>query len=108
MDIMKLMKEASSMQEKLKNLQDELATVEATGEAGAGLVKVTLNGQTEMTGLVIDPSAISSPDDAEMLEDMIVAAHRSAKKKLTEILQEKQKELMGGLSLPPGMNIPGF
>lgn len=108
MDLMKLMKEAGSMQEKLQNLQAELAEVEATGEAGAGMVRITLNGQSEMTAVEFDQSMIINPEEADMLEDMIIAAHSNAKKKLADVLAEKQRELMGGLSLPPGFKLPGM
>ena len=69
-----LMKQAQQMQSKMQEMQDALGRLEMTGEAGAGLVRVTLNGKGEMRGLTIDPKVVD-PADTEMLQDLIVAAH---------------------------------
>lgn len=105
MDIMKMMKQAKDLQGKMATMQEEIAQIEVEGAAGAGLVKVTLNGKGEMRGLSIDPSLFKE-DEAEILEDLIVAAHNDAKNKAEAAMQEKMKDLTGGLQLPPGMQLP--
>ena len=100
-----LMKQAQEMQDKMAEMQDSLISIEIEGVAGAGLVKVTLNGKGEMRRLHIDPT-LASPDEAEILEDLIVAAHNDAKGKIEARVQEETQKLMGGLSLPPGMKFP--
>lgn len=105
MDIMKMMKQAKDLQSKMATMQEEIAHIEVVGAAGAGLVSVTLNGKGEMRGLSIDPSLFKE-DEAEILEDLIVAAHNDAKGKAEAAMQEKMKELTGGLQLPPGMQLP--
>ena len=105
MDIMKMMKQAKDLQSKMATMQEEIAQIEVVGAAGAGLVSVTLNGKGEMRGLSIDPSLFKE-DEAEILEDLIVAAHNDAKGKAEAAMQEKMKELTGGMQLPPGMQLP--
>tara|TARA_S200000501_G_C20237236_1_gene488450 strand:+ start:147 stop:470 length:324 start_codon:yes stop_codon:yes gene_type:complete len=100
-----LMKQAQEMQDKMAEMQDSLVSIEIEGVAGAGLVKVTLNGKGEMRRLHIDPT-LANPDEAEILEDLIVAAHNDAKGKIEDRVQEETQKLMGGMSLPPGMKFP--
>ena len=100
-----LMKQAQEMQEKMAEMQESLVTIEIEGVAGAGLVTVVLNGKSEMQRLKIDPSLVK-PEDAEILEDLIVAAHNDAKSKIETRVQEETQRLMGGLPLPPGMKLP--
>ena len=100
-----LMKQAQEMQDKMAEMQDSLVSIEIEGVAGAGLVKVTLNGKGEMRRLHIDPT-LANPDEAEILEDLIVAAHNDAKGKIEVRVQEETQKLMGGMSLPPGMKFP--
>ncbi|MEL0020290.1 MAG: YbaB/EbfC family nucleoid-associated protein [Rickettsiales bacterium] len=100
-----LMKQAQEMQDKMAEMQESLRHLEIDGSAGAGLVKVTLNGKGEMRRLHIDPS-LANPDEAEILEDLVVAAHNDAKGKIELRVQEETQKLMGGLSLPPGMKLP--
>ena len=100
-----LMKQAQEMQDKMAEMQDSLVSIEIEGVAGAGLVKVTLNGKGEMRRLHIDPTLVN-PDEAEILEDLIVAAHNDAKGKIEARVQEETQKLMGGMSLPPGMKFP--
>lgn len=104
-DIMGMMKQAKAMQEKMQDLQQEIAEISATGQSGGGLVAVTLNGRGEMSVLKIDPSLVK-PDEAEILEDLVVAAHNDAKGKLEAIIQAKTQELTAGLQLPPGLKLP--
>ena len=100
-----LMKQAQEMQTKMQEMQDRLADVEISGESGAGMVKVTLNGKSEMRGIKIDPSLFTS-EDAEVVEDLIVAAFNDAKAKAEQHMQEQMAEVTGGLNLPPGMKLP--
>lgn len=100
-----LMKQAKEMQSKMAEMQAELETHEITGVAGAGMVQVTLNGKGDMRGLSIDPSIID-PEEAEMIEDLIKAAHADARTKVEAYTQDKMKDMTGGLQLPPGMQMP--
>jgi len=104
MDFMKMMKQAKELQGKMAAMQEEIAEIEVEGTAGAGLVTATMTGKGEMRGLKIDPSLLN--DDVEILEDLIMAAVNDAKAKAEAALQEKTKELMGGLGLPAGMKLP--
>ncbi len=100
-----LMKQASQMQSKMQEMQAKLETAEMTGEAGAGLVRVTLNGKGDLKRIKIDPKVVD-PADAEMLEDLILAAHRDAKTKIEAFAAEEMQKVTGGLQLPPGMKLP--
>lgn len=100
-----LMKQAQQMQEKMQEMQSRLEIMELDGESGAGLVKVTLNGKGELRRIKIDPK-LADPADTEMLEDLIVAAHRDAKSKLESAAAEEMQKISGGLQLPPGMKLP--
>jgi len=104
-DLGKLMKQAQELQEKMGKLQDDLARIEIEGIAGGGMVRVTLSGKGELKGVKIDPSLLQ-PSDAEMLEDLIIAAHNDAKKKTEERVQHETQGLLGGLPLPPGFKLP--
>ena len=92
------------MQGRIQEMQGQLDTLEVKGTSGAGLVTVTLNGKGDMTVLNIDPSLVK-PDEVEILEDLISAAHNDAKKKMDAMLQDKMKDLTGGLPIPPGMKL---
>ena len=100
-----LMKQAQEMQAKMQEMQERLAAVEISGEAGAGMVSVTLNGKGEMRGIKIDPSLFNS-EDAEVVEDLIIAAFGDAKAKSEAHMQEEMSKITGGLNLPPGMTLP--
>ncbi len=100
-----LMKQAQEMQSKMAEMQERLAAEEVVGAAGGGMVQVTLTGKGEMRKLKIDPSLID-PNDPEVLEDLILAAHNDAKAKAESFAAEKMSELTGGLQLPPGMKLP--
>lgn len=89
-DMMSMMKKAKEMQEKMRQIQDEIANLQITGTAGGGLVSVTLNGQNTITAIKIDPSLIK-PEDTEILEDLIMAAHNEAKVKIEAAAAEKTK-----------------
>ncbi len=104
-DLLGLLGKAKEMQSKLQELQEGVATMTATGQSGGGLVTVTLNGKGEMQSLRIDPSLIK-PDEAEILEDLVLAAHNDAKAKVDAAIQQKTSELTAGLPIPPGMKLP--
>jgi DNA-binding YbaB/EbfC family protein len=104
-DLMGLMGKAKEMQAKFEAMQQEVALIEATGQAGGGMVSVTLSGKMEMKALKIDPSLFKE-DEAEILEDLILAAHNDAKAKVEAVLQQKTREMTAGLPIPPGMKLP--
>jgi DNA-binding YbaB/EbfC family protein len=100
-----MMKQAQAMQQRMQELQAELDRAEIIGSAGGGLVRVTLSGKGDMRRVKIDPSLIK-PEEAEVLEDLISAAHADAKSKSEAFTQEKMAELTGGLKLPGGFKLP--
>ena len=104
-DLMGLMGKAKEMQAKFQTMQEEIDLIEAAGQAGGGLVTVTLSGKGEMKSLKIDPSLFKE-DDVEVLEDLILAAHNDAKTKLEATMQQKTQELTAGLPIPPGFKMP--
>ena len=104
-DLLGLMGKAKEMQAKFQAMQDEIASMEATGQAGGGMVKVTLAGKFEMKALKIDPSLFKE-DEVEILEDLILAAHNDARTRIEQAMQDKTRELTAGLPLPPGMKLP--
>lgn len=100
-----LMKQAQEMQAKMAEMQDRLAELTVEGAAGGGMVTITLSGKSEMKGIRIDPALLNG-EEAEILEDLIVAAHADAKSKAEQRTADEMKELTGGLNLPPGFNMP--
>ncbi len=100
-----LMKQAQQMQEKMAEMQAKLEASETEGVSGAGLVSVVLNGKGSMLRMRIDPKLID-PGEAEMLQDLIVAAHADAKRKVEARAQEEMAEITAGLPIPPGMKLP--
>jgi len=100
-----LMKQAQQMQAKMQEMQSKLEAIEVEGVSGAGLVSVTLNGKGEMRQLRIDPK-VADPADIEMLQDLIIAAHSDAKRKIESMAADEMQKLTGGLQLPPGMKLP--
>ncbi len=100
-----LMKQAREMQSKMAEMQQRLVDVEISGSAAAGMVTVVLNGKGEMRKVKIDPSLIV-PEDAEVLEDLIVAAQNDARAKVDAHMQEETSKMMGGVELPPGFKMP--
>jgi DNA-binding YbaB/EbfC family protein len=101
-----LMKQAQELQTRMAEVQAELEQMEISGQSGAGLVKVTLSGKGDLKAVVVDPSLIK-PDEAEILEDLIVAAHADAKARMEQQVAEKMKAVTGNLPIPPGFNL-GF
>ena len=104
-DLMGLMGKAKEMQAKFEAMQQEVASIDATGQAGGGMVSVTLSGKMEMKALKIDPSLFKE-EEVEILEDLILAAHNDAKAKVEAVLQQKTREMTAGLPIPPGMKLP--
>ncbi len=105
-DLMGMMKQAAQLQAKMKALQAELDTIEVEGVAGGGLVGVTLTAKGDLKGVRIDASLMKA-DEKEILEDLLIAAHADARRKSESVMQEKMKQLTGGLPLPPGLNLFG-
>ncbi|MCC5865669.1 MAG: YbaB/EbfC family nucleoid-associated protein [Wenzhouxiangella sp.] len=102
-NIAQLMQQAQKVQENLKKAQQELASLEVTGQAGGGLVEVTMNGRHEARRVAIDPEIA---DDREMIEDLVAAAINDAVNRIQEATQEKMSGLAGGMPLPPGFTLP--
>jgi hypothetical protein len=99
-----MMKQAQALQRTMEKAQQEIAEMEVVGEAGGGMVKVTMNGRHEARRVQIEPAVIG--DDREMLEDLIAAAINDAVRKVEARTQEKMSGLMSGMKLPPGMKLP--
>ena len=103
-DFLGLMKQATELKSKMEAMQAELDRLEVEGAAGGGLVTVKLSGKSDLRGTQIDDSLLK-PDQKEILEDLIVAAHADARRKLEAMLQEKMQSLTGGMPLPPGLKL---
>jgi DNA-binding YbaB/EbfC family protein len=103
-DMMGLMKQAQAVQAKMQEMQAEMERLEVEGQSGGGLVRVTLTAKGQMKALALDASLLK-PDDKEILEDLIVAAHEDARKKAERLMEEKMKAVTAGLPLPPGMKL---
>ena len=99
-----LMKQAQTMQDNVKKAQEAIAALEVEGQAGAGLVKVTMTGRHDVKRVAIDPSLLG--EDKDMLEDLVAAAINDAVRKVEAVSQAKMAEVAGGLSLPPGFKLP--
>ncbi len=103
-NINQLMRQAQAMQANMQKVQDEIAGLEVIGEAGGGMVKVTMTGKHEVRGVAIEPAVIG--EDREMLEDLVAAAINDAVHKVEARVQEKMASVTAGLQLPPGMKLP--
>ena len=99
-----MMKQAQELQGRMAEMQAEMEQTTCEGRAGGGMVVVTLNGKGEMAGVNIDTSLLK-PEEGEILEDLIAAAHTDAKAKVDETMKEKMQSLTGGLPLPPGLKL---
>lgn len=100
-----LMKQASQMQKKMEDMQAALEASTVEGSAGAGMVHVTMSGKGELKALRIDPK-LADPAEMEMLQDLIVAAHADARRKMEAAAAEEMQKVTGGLNLPAGMKLP--
>ena len=98
-----LMKQAQMMQENMKKMQEQLASVEVEGQSGAGMVMVTITCRYDVKRVKIDPSLLG--DDKDMLEDLIAAAMNDAVRKVEKTTEEKMAGLTAGLNIP-GMKLP--
>lgn len=105
MNLADLFKQAKDVQARATAMQEQLAAIEVEGASGAGMVRVTLSGKSDLKRVLIDPSLLK-PDDREMVEDLIVAAHSDAKAKLERRAAEEMQKLARDMGLPPGM-MPG-
>ena len=104
-DIIGMMKQAQAMQAKMQEMHAELERIEVEGQAGGGMVRVTLTAKGQMRGLMIDDQLLKA-DEKVILEDLIVVAHEDARKKAERLMEEKMKGVTAGLALPPGMKLP--
>ena len=98
-----LMKQAQQMQDNMKKMQDQLASVEVEGQSGAGMVTVVMTCRHDVRRVRIDDSVM---DDKEMLEDLVAAAVNDAVRKVEATTQERMAGFTAGLNLPPGMKLP--
>ncbi|GKW49984.1 YbaB/EbfC family nucleoid-associated protein [Halomonas sp. NCCP-2165] len=99
-----LMKQAQEMQEKMQRAQEEIAKAEVTGEAGAGMIRVTMNGRHDVSRVEIDPGVME--EDKELLEDLLAAAVNDAVRKVEESSRSRMEEVTAGMNLPPGFKMP--
>jgi nucleoid-associated protein EbfC len=103
-DFLGLMKQAAELKSKMENMQAELDRIEVEGIAGGGMLTVTLSGKGELRHVKVDESLLK-PDQKEIIEDLMVAAHADARRKLETLLQDKMQAMTGGLPLPPGLKL---
>lgn len=104
-DLMGMMQKAQEFQKRAQEMQAEAAAHVVEGTAGAGMVTVSMTAKGDLQGVRIDPS-LFKPEEAEILEDLLVAAHADARRKGEEFLQKKMSEMTSGLPIPPGMKFP--
>ena len=105
MNIQQIMKQAQAMQKKMETMQQELAQKEAQGQAGGGLVKVTVSGKSEMKKIDIDTELLK-PEEKDVLQDLIIAAYNDAKTKVEGEFNSAMGNLASDLGLPPGFKLP--
>ena len=103
-DFMGMMKQAAELKSKMEAMQAELDQIEVEGTAGGGLVTVRLSAKGELKAVTVDAS-LMKPDEKEIVEDLLVAAHAEARRKAETLVEEKMKSLTGGLPLPPGLKL---
>jgi len=104
-DLAGLMKQAQEMQKKMQDAQARLTDITVTGEAGGGMIKITMTAKGEVTDLELDKSVVD-PEEKEVLEDLLAAALNDAKRKADEAQQKVMSEATQGLGLPPGLDLP--
>lgn len=104
MNLGKMMQQAKKMQEKMQQVQAEIAAMEVAGEAGGGMVKVTMGGDRMVKRIEIDPS-LWDEQDRELIEDLVAAAFNAASQSVEEASKQKQQQLMAGMPLPPGFSL---
>lgn len=99
-----LMKQAQTMQDNMKKMQEQLALIEVEGQSGAGLVKVVMTCKHEVKRITIDPTLLG--EDKDMLEDLVAAAINDTVRKIEATSQERMSGMTAGMSLPPGFKMP--
>lgn len=104
-DLSQIMRQAQAMQAKINEAQKKLEAMEVEGTAGGGMVRVRLSGKSALLGVTIDPSLLKA-DEAEIVEDLLKAAHDDARRKLEDAQNEEMKGLSGGLGILPGFKMP--
>jgi DNA-binding YbaB/EbfC family protein len=102
MNLTDLFKQAKDMQARAEEMQKAMAAIDVVGESGAGMVRVTLSGKSELKALEIDPSLLK-PEDKTVIEDLIVAAHNDARAKLEARMAEEMQRMSREMGLPPGL-----
>jgi len=105
MNLADIMKQASAMQSKMADAQAQLEQITVHGQAGGGLVRITMNGKFALRGLEIDPTLMKAGEH-EMLEDLIMTAYADAKSRAEAASAEAMKAVTAGMPLPPGMKLP--
>lgn len=105
MDVSQIMRQAQAMQAKIAQAQAKLEAMEVDGQSGGGLVKIKMNGKTALLAITIDPSLLK-PEDAEIVEDLVKAAHDDARRKLEDAQNSEMKSLGGGMGMLPGFKMP--
>ncbi|MDX1975510.1 MAG: YbaB/EbfC family nucleoid-associated protein [Rickettsiales bacterium] len=105
MNLQKMMQQAQQMQKKIADMQAKIEAEETEGSSGGGLVKVTLTGKNKLLKVSIDAS-LMKPEEKEVLEDLLVAAHNDAKDKIDSNFNEQMSQMSSGLNLPPGFKLP--
>ena len=103
--LQQMLKQAQKIQSQLAETQEKLGTLEVQGTSGGGVVTVFVNGRGEMRRVKIDPSLLT-PEEGEVLEDLLIAAYNDAKAKAETMANEEMSKVTGGIALPPGMNMP--
>ena len=103
-DFLGLMKQAADLKSKMETMQAELDRMEVEGIAGGGMITLKISGKGDLRGVHVDETLLK-PDQKEIVEDLIVAAHADARRKAEEVMQDKMKGITGGLSLPPGLKL---
>ncbi len=104
-DLSQMMQKVQEMQSRMSEAQDRLEEMTVTGQAGGGLVTVTLNGKGAMTDVTVDDSLLK-PEEKEIVEDLVTAAHNDARGKVEQMVADQMKDVAGGLPLPPGFKMP--
>lgn len=103
-DLMGMMKQAQQLQARMQQMQEELAAAEIEGRSGGGLVTVVLDGKGQLKKVRIDPS-LMKPDEAEIVEDLVIAAADDARGKVAALMEDKMRDATGGLPIPPGLKL---
>ncbi|MDQ6963722.1 MAG: YbaB/EbfC family nucleoid-associated protein [Mariprofundales bacterium] len=104
MNIGKMMQQAQALQERMKNMQEEIANIEVSGEAGGGMVTVVMRGDYQVRSITIDESVWQEQDRA-MLEDLIAAATNAASQQIASTIKDRQGAMLSGIPLPPGFSL---